>query len=139
MKNLILTLLLFTVSCLFGQSLPEEYSDFYFDLQMLSSEKRLKNIEKAIESNPEDPWYYWMAASFYEIVDDKHNIVKNFEKAISLDSNFSAGHGSYARYLRTQENPDIQKALFHINKSRKKKTKCLYIYTHIFSRVFTIS
>ncbi|MDD2983674.1 MAG: tetratricopeptide repeat protein [Crocinitomicaceae bacterium] len=117
MKNYLLILIATFSFQISAQHLPKKYNDFYNDLLFSEPKVRSKKLDKAIKKEPNEPWYYWMMASFQSIVGKEAEAVKSYEKAIALDPNFSAGHGSLARQLYTGEIPQYDKALVHINKA----------------------
>lgn len=111
-----------------AQHLPEKFNDFYSELMMSEPKERSKKLDKAIKIEPNEPWYYWMMASFQTIVGKDAEAVKSYEKAIALDPNFSAGHGSLARHLYTAESPQYDKALVHINKAMQLDANEAYYF-----------
>jgi Tfp pilus assembly protein PilF len=100
MKQFLLAIILSTSSTIFSQIIPTKHIEFYQDIEMASFKKKIKMIDKAIKKSPNEPWFYLMKASTYELFDSKIAVV-NYEKALSIDSNFSAGHASLARFLNT--------------------------------------
>lgn len=101
----------------FAQMMPESVSIFNSELIELPFDEKLKKIDKAIQKTPKDPWNYWLKASVYELMGDQAKVRKNYQKSLALDSNFSAGHASFARYIYTNEKPNLEEALKHINKA----------------------
>ena len=78
-------------------------------------ENKYKILDKAIKKNPNEPWYYWMYASVYDINNEDEKVLYYYEKAISIDSNFTEGHASLARFLYSSDSSKLEKALSHIN------------------------
>lgn len=117
MKTILLftSILIFSVS--FSQMMPEKFATFYNDRGMDNFEEKQVKIDKKIKKSPNEPWYYWMKAEIFQMMGDETKAIENFEKSIKLDSTFSAGHGSFARFLYGKENPNLKEALIHINKA----------------------
>jgi tetratricopeptide (TPR) repeat protein len=111
-----------------AQSLPEEHSQLMFKLMNMPFEKKLKTLDKEIKQHPTDPWYYWMKAEVYTLMNDDKNIRLCFEKSIALDSTFSAGYGSYASYLVYSGDTDYEKAIAYSTKAIALDSTELYYY-----------
>jgi tetratricopeptide (TPR) repeat protein len=116
MKTLTIIFSITFVSQLFAQTIPNQLVDFYHEIEMLPYQKKFKKLNKAIKNNPNEPWYYWMTASSYEIMVNDEKTLENYEKALAIDSNFSGGHASLARFLR-DDSTKLELALKHINKA----------------------
>ena len=99
----------------FAQNLPEKYLEFYQKIEAETFDNKFKTLDKAIKNNPNEPWYYWMYASVYELNNEDKKVLYYYEKSISIDSNFSEGHASLARYLYNTDSTKLNKALTHIN------------------------
>lgn len=109
-----------------AQTLPDQFVDFYHELEMVQFDQKFKMLDKAIKSAPNEPWYYWMIASVYDQKGDNDKAIENYEKSLKIDSNFSAGHASLGRLLRYNYEEDTTKilqALEHINKAIKLEPK----------------
>ena len=127
MKQFLIAILICTSSTIFSQTIPTKHIDFYQDIEMASFKRKIKMIDKAIKKNPNEPWFYWMKASTYEHFDSKIAVV-NYEKALSIDSNFSAGHASLARFLNGTDSTKREQALYHINKAIKLDSTDFYFH-----------
>lgn len=97
--------------------MPDKFVEFQYKLDELPFNEKFKLLKKAIKENPNEPWYYWMLASTYSLKEDGKNAIKNYEKSIELDSKFTAGHASLARFLTDYDSTQLDKALMHINKA----------------------
>lgn len=95
--------------------MPEKLADFYNEMTM--SEQKFKKLDQAIKKEPNEPWYYWMKAEFQTITGQDAEAIQNYEKSISVDPKFDAGHGSLARHLYLSDSTQLDKALIHINKA----------------------
>jgi len=122
MRQVTLLLTLFIFSSfgpqLFAQMMPDKYNELNTKISMVSFDEIFKILDKAIKKNPNDPWYYWIKASVYDIKGEDDKVLENYEKALALDANFSPGHGSLARFMRYNYEEDMSKmniALTHIN------------------------
>lgn len=111
-----------------AQSLPEEHSQLMFKLMNMPFEKKLKTLDKEIKQHPNNPWYYWMKADVYTLMNDDKNIRLCLEKSIALDSTFSAGYGSYASYLVYSGDTDYEKAIAYSTKAISLDSTELYYY-----------
>ena len=100
-----------------AQSLPDEYSHLMFELMNMKFKKKLKTLDKKIKQHPSDPWYYWMKADVYTLMNDDKNTRLCLEKSIAVDSTFSAGYGSYASYLVYSGDTDFEKAIAYSTKA----------------------
>jgi tetratricopeptide (TPR) repeat protein len=116
MRHFIFLLLIISNSNAYTQTIPDKYSKFYQEVEATTFKKKIKMIDKAIKKNPNEPWFYWMKASSYELF-DQSKVVENYEKALSIDSNFSGGHASLARYYFYNDSAKLEAALSHINKA----------------------
>ena len=128
MKRFLFAILLFSSFPTFSQTIPDQYVDFYQDVEMASFKKKLKMIDKAIKKNPTEPWFYWMKASAYSISNDQAKTLEKYEKALTVDSSFSGGHASLARFLYNNDSTKLEKALFHINKAIQLDSSDFYFY-----------
>lgn len=122
MRKITLLLSIFIFSSfgfqLFAQMMPDKYNGLNNKINMVSFDEKFKMLDEAIEKEPNDPWYYWMKASVYDIKGEDKKVLENYEKALAINPNFSAGHGSLARFLRYTYKEDMSKmntALTHIN------------------------
>lgn len=97
--------------------MPSKFVEFYQDLEMTEPDKRLKKIDNQISKYPNEPWYYWMKASFYVYSQEDDKVIENYKLSIKVDSSFAAGYGSYARHLIGMANADLNYALTLINKA----------------------
>ena len=111
-------LLILLVSITFqanAQLMPEKMANFYDEITM--SEQKFKKLDQAIKKEPNEPWYYWMKAEFQIIMGQDAEAIQNYEKSISVDPKFDAGHASLARHLYLSDSTQLKKALMHINKA----------------------
>jgi len=111
MKKFLFLLILFFSPLVNAQYLSEEYAAIMNDLMYMKYKQKFKHLDKVFKDNPNDPWYYWMKADVYSMANKEKETRACYEKAISLDSNFAAGYGSYARYLVNQLDTDFEKAI----------------------------
>ena len=111
------------------QNMPDKFVEFQYKLDEVPFKEKFKLLKKAINENPNEPWYYWMLASTYSLKEDGKNTIKNYEKSIEMDSKFAAGHASLARFLTDYDSTQLNDALMHINKaiSLEPKTDNFYI------------
>ncbi len=112
----------------YGQNLPDKYLNFYQNIESETYENKFKILDKEIKKNPNEPWYYWMYASVYELKNDERKALYFYEKAISVDSNFSEGHASLARFLYNADSKNFDKALLHINIAIKFEPNTSYYH-----------
>lgn len=98
-----------------AQLMPEKMANFYDEITM--SEQKFKKLDQAIKKEPNEPWYYWMKAEFQIIMGQDAEAIQNYEKSISVDPKFDAGHASLARHLYLSDSTQLDKALIHINKA----------------------
>lgn len=112
----------------FAQNLPEKFLEFYQKLESETFDNKFKILDKAIKKNPIEPWYYWMYASVYELKNEDKKVLYYYEKAISIDSNFSEGHASLARYLYNSDSTKLNDALTHINLAIKLEPNTSYYH-----------
>ncbi|MFN5418263.1 MAG: tetratricopeptide repeat protein [Flavobacteriia bacterium] len=117
MKTIFFITAILYFSVAFSQMMPEKFATFYDELGMDNFEEKQVKIDKKIKKSPNEPWYYWMKAEIFQMMGDEAKAIENFEKSIKIDSTFSAGHGSFARFLYGKENPNLKEALTHINKA----------------------
>ncbi len=111
MKKILFLLILVFASTVSAQSLSEEYAAIMNDLMYMKYKQKFKHLDKVFKDNPNDPWYYWMKADIYALGEKDKETRTCYEKAISLDSTFAAGYGSYARYLVNNVDGDFEKAV----------------------------
>jgi tetratricopeptide (TPR) repeat protein len=111
MKKFIFLVFVFASQQLSAQSLPEEYEAVMDELSYISNPQKFEKIEAAFTSKPNDPWHYWMKAEVYAEMNDDKNTRLNYEKSIQLDANFSAGYGSYGRYLLAQDTLNFKRVI----------------------------
>jgi tetratricopeptide (TPR) repeat protein len=111
MKKILFLLILVFASTVSAQSLSEEYAAIMNDLMYMKYKQKFKHLDKVFKDNPNDPWYYWMKADIYALGEKDKETRACYEKAISLDSTFAAGYGSYARYLVNNVDGDFEKAV----------------------------
>ncbi len=102
-----------------AQTIPNEYMELFDNVEMSPYEEKFKILDQAIQDNPNEPWFYWMTATVYDMQGNDEKVLENYNKALALDSNFSGGHASLSRFLRYNEEDtaNMKKALFHINKA----------------------
>jgi tetratricopeptide (TPR) repeat protein len=117
MKNYLLILIATLIFQVSAQFMPEKFNDFYTELMISEPKQRAKKLDNAIKKEPNEPWYYWMAAEFQAIMGDDLQAQKSYEKAISVDPKFSGGYASLARFLVYKDSTQLDNALFHINKA----------------------
>ncbi|WP_300661480.1 hypothetical protein [Fluviicola sp.] len=109
-----------------AQTLPDKFVDFYEELESVPFNEKFKILDKAIKNAPNEPWYYWMMASVYDLKGDNDKAIENFEKSLKIDANFSAAHASLSRLLRynyMEDTTKILQALEHINTAIKLEPK----------------
>jgi tetratricopeptide (TPR) repeat protein len=111
MKKFIFLVFVFVSQLVSAQSLPEEYEVVMDELSYLSNAQKFEKIESAFTSKPNDPWKYWMKAEVYAELNDDKNTRLNYEKSIQLDANFSAGYGSYSRYLMDKDTMNFKRVI----------------------------
>lgn len=111
MKKLVFLLVVFVSQQIIAQSLPEEYEVVMDELDDLEQAQKIEKIESTFKDHPNNPWQYWMKAEVFMSIEDDKNIRLNYEKAIQLDSNFSAGYGSYSRYLMDQDTMNFKRVI----------------------------
>lgn len=111
-----------------SQSLPEEYSQLWLELMNMPFKKKLKTLDKEIKQHPNDPWYYWMKADVYSLMGDETNTHLCYEKSITLDSTFSAGYGSYSRYMLNAGDTDYEKMIAYSTKAIALDSSELYYH-----------
>lgn len=106
-------------SSIFAQNMPKEMSDFYDELAMQDFEQKLKTIEKAIQKHPNEPWYYWMKASMFDMMGGLEEVVEGYNKCLDIDSTFSGAHASLGRFYLNSESEmyDLDKAMYHTQKA----------------------
>lgn len=117
MKNYLIILIATFSFQVSSQYMPEKFNDFYNELMMSEPKKATKKLDQAIKKEPNEPWYYWMAAEFQVIMGDDAKAQKNYEKAIAVDPKFSGGYASLARFLAYKDSAQLDNALFNINKA----------------------
>ncbi len=61
-------------------------------------EKAFEEIQKLIDSNPEEPKYYGLLADLYQSEGDKENAIKNYRKILQMDPENGFVHFSLANY-----------------------------------------
>ena len=120
MKNYLLILSMLCASRLVAQTIPSEYLNFYQDLETVTYEEKFKRLEEVITHYPEEPWFIWMRASVYDQMGEEEKAMEEYQKSLDLDSNFSGGHASLARFIRynyTDDQIKMKSALKHINRA----------------------
>jgi tetratricopeptide (TPR) repeat protein len=124
------TFIILNTICLnvYGQNLPTKYIEFYQNLETETYENKFKILDKAIDKNPKEPWYYWMYANVYVQKNDENKALYYYEKALIIDSNFSEGHASLARFLYNADSKNLEKALSHINIAIKAEPNTSYYH-----------
>lgn len=125
MKTLLLFIALTFGFQLVAQTIPDEYLDFYHDLEMKPYDEKFKMLDEVIEYYPEEPWFLWMKASVYSIMGNDELALENYQKSLELDSNFSGGHASLARFL-SDDTTQLDRALEHINKAIQLEPYAFY-------------
>lgn len=122
MRSLIVIIAIISSLQIAAQTIPSKFVDFYEELEMVTYDKKFEMLDKAIKSSPNEPWYYWMAATVYDTKGDNDKAFKSYEKAIMIDPDFSGGHASFARFFRYHYAEDtllMSQALKHINQAIK--------------------
>lgn len=116
-KKIVIT---FSIICSFqltAQTIPNKFIDFYEEIQMVEFGKKLEMLDAVIKKNPNEPWYYWMKASVYDLMNDDDKTLENYNKALVLNPEFSGAHASLARFLYNNDSTQLELALNHINKA----------------------
>lgn len=117
LRKLIMVFTLFLCFNSFSQLIPNELRELNDYLESVPYVEKFKILDEAISNDPNQPWYYWMYAQAYSMKNEKQKAQEYFEKAITIDPNFSGGHASYARFIYNYDTTNLEKALFHINKA----------------------
>ena len=84
-------------------------------LQWGKPEMAFEEINKLIESDPEQPEYYGLLAELYQKQGDQENALKYFNKILEIDPDNGFVHFSLANYYLEQN--DKEKAYDHIKKA----------------------
>jgi tetratricopeptide (TPR) repeat protein len=101
----------------FSQMIPSRLVEFDEYLETLTYEEKYKILDEAIRTDPKEPWFYWMYAGVYNFQNQNVKAIEYYEKALQIDSNFSAAHASISRHIYSEDNSTLDKALYHINKA----------------------
>lgn len=128
MKNVLIIFALCFGFQVLAQNMPDKFADYYQKIEEQTFEKRIQELNKSIKKNPTEPWYYWMLASTYDIMENEEKTREYFEKSISIDSTFSAGYASYARFIRYTDSTNLDLALRHINTAIRLEPQELYYH-----------
>lgn len=109
-----ITVILFSLNVK-AQLMPTEMVEVYDHLSMMPYSEKFEKLDSLQLDQPNQPWYFWMAAEIYSMKGDDSLTILNYEKSIEIDPDFAAGYASYSRFLRNANPTNLDLALQHIN------------------------
>ena len=75
----------------------------------------LETIKKAVESEPEDPYFHWELGNVYSLKNEFDNAILEFNKAIELDNQFPDAYWSIGKIYAYRQ--QFQEAIEYYNKA----------------------
>ncbi len=128
MKTIIFLILFLNISNVYTQTIPNQYESILNDLAEMPYIDKITHLDNVFKKQKNDPWYYWMKAGVYELMEDSTNTRLCYEKSITIDPKFAAGYGSYGRYLLYSDSSSYAKAITLSSKAIELDSSEYYYY-----------